>query len=88
MTAMAPQVSDDVIVADLFRLARTGRFKRLESLLKEAEGLYPAEPAERIKACVKRLGEVLWDADYQGYRTEYRQHRRPMAQGILRATRN
>jgi len=78
------QISDDEMVADLFRLARTGKFKHLEPLAKEAESLFPTEPAERINACLRRLGEILWEADYQGYRTEYLQHRRPKAKGILR----
>lgn len=85
---MAPstQLSDDEITADLFRLARSGRFKHLAPLLEKAEKLYPEESRERIKACMKRLGEILWEADYQGYRSEYHLHRRPKAQGLLRAS--
>lgn len=72
----SPSVSDDEIVADLFRLARTGRFRRAEPLLREAESMYPAEPQERIKSCLIRLGEILWDTDHGGYATEYKMQRR------------
>ena len=68
-------VSDDEIVADLFRLARTGRYLKVEPLLEEAMRMYPAEPFERIKACLKRLAGILWDNDHGGYATEYRRQR-------------
>ena len=84
MKAANPHISDEEITADLFRLARSGRFKRLAPLLKEAEELYPNEPSVRIKECMKRLGEILWEADYQGCRREFHLHRRPKAQGLLR----
>lgn len=70
-------VSDDEIIADLFRLARTGRFRKVAPLLEEAKSMYPAEPMERITACVKRLGEILWDTDHGGYAAEYKRHRHP-----------
>lgn len=68
----APAPCDMEIIADLFRLARTGRFKRVATLLREAEKLYPAEPAERIKDCLRRLGEIFLENDYQGFATDYR----------------
>lgn len=68
-------ISDDEIVADLFRLARTGRYLKVEPLLEEAKRMYPAEPAERIKACLKRLAGILWDNDHGGYATEYKRQR-------------
>ncbi|WP_121498287.1 hypothetical protein [Pseudomonas aeruginosa] len=68
-------VSDDEIVADLFRLARSGRFRKAEPLMREAERMYPAEPVERIKACMKRLAEILWDNDHGGYASEYKRQR-------------
>jgi hypothetical protein len=80
------QVSDEEIVADLFRLARTERFKKVAPLLKEAEAMYPSEPPERIKACLKLLGGMLWDTDHGGYATEYKQHRRPKGSGLLNQT--
>lgn len=55
-----PVVSDEEIVADLFRLARTGRFKKVAPLLREAESMYLTEPSERIKTCMKRLGYRPW----------------------------
>lgn len=76
---MTTPVEDIEIVADLFRLARSGKFTRLEPLLEEAQGLYPAEPAERIRACARQLGEILWDADYQGDRAEFMRRRRRTA---------
>jgi hypothetical protein len=68
-------VSDDEIVADLFRLARTGRYLRAEPLMEEAGRMYPSEPSERIKACLKRLAEILWDTDHGGCATEYKRQR-------------
>lgn len=72
-------VSDDEIMADLFRLARTERFRTVAPLLSEAGAMYPLESPERIHACLKQLGEKLWDTDHGGYATEYKQHRRSKA---------
>ena len=72
-------ISDDEIVADLFRLARTDRFRTVAPLLQEAEAMYPSESPERIRACMKQLGNTLWDTDHGGYATEYKRHRRPKA---------
>ncbi|ELQ8317726.1 hypothetical protein B382_19175 [Stutzerimonas stutzeri B1SMN1] len=68
-------VSDDEIVADLFRLARTGRYHTAEPLMEEAGRMYPSEPSERIKACLKRLAGILWDNDHGGCATEYKRQR-------------
>lgn len=68
-------VSDDEIIADLFRLARTGRYHSAEPLLDEAGRMYPAEPVGRIKACLKRLAEILWDTDHGGCASEYKRQR-------------
>lgn len=87
MMEAASAVSDDEIVAAIFRLAKSGRFTRVGPLLQEALEIYPSEPVERIKKCINRLGEILWDADYQGFATEFRLHRRPKPQGLLRAAR-
>lgn len=70
------QISDDEIVADLFRLARSERFKQVGPLLKAAEAMYPAEPPLRIKSCLKTLAGLLWDTDHGGYAAEYKRHRR------------
>jgi len=85
MSESIPAISDDEIVAGIFRLAKSGRFHHVEPLLQEAESMYPSEPGERIKACLKRLGEILWDADYQGFATEFRHQRRPKPKGLFRA---
>lgn len=69
-------LSDDEIVADMFRLARTGEHYRIESLLAAAQALYPDEPAERIRSCAKQLAKILWNADYQGMCAEYSRHKR------------
>lgn len=70
-------VSDEEIIADLFRLARTGRFSLAEPLLREAERMHPAEPPIRILSCLKQLGLILWENDHGGYATEYKLNRRP-----------
>lgn len=85
-SVLAPQCSDEEIVADFFRLARTGRFTRAAELLTEGEALYSTVPPERLKSCLRRLGEMLWDSDYVGYATEYMQHRRPKGSGLLAGT--
>ena len=71
-----PVVSDDEIVADLFRLARSGQFRQAAPLQEAGESMYPNEPKDRIHNCMRRLGEILWDADYCGYATEFKPHRR------------
>lgn len=63
---------DEEIVADLFRLARSGRFRRVGPLLLEAQSMYPAEPAERIRDCLRQLGRKLYETDYQGYASDSR----------------
>lgn len=71
------EFTDEEIVADLFRLARSGRFRKVEPLQQEAEALYPLESPARIKTCMKRLAEILWESDHGGYATEYMNQRRP-----------
>ncbi len=68
-------ISDDEIVADLFRLARTGRYRKAAPLIEEAKRMYPGEPIERIKAFTKRLAEILWDTDHGQYASEYKRQR-------------
>jgi hypothetical protein len=70
------RISDDEIVADLFRLARSGRYLKAEPLLAAGASLYPNEPQERIKKCLRLLAERLWDTDHGGYATDYRLQRR------------
>ncbi|MDP2780481.1 hypothetical protein [Devosia sp.] len=69
-------VSDDEIVADLFRLARSGQYLKAKPLLAAGALLYPQEPKKRIKNCLVRLGEILWDTDHGGFATEYKLDRR------------
>ncbi len=71
-----PSVSDEEIVADLFRLARSGRFLEAKPLLAAGEQMYPNEPKERVIECLRRLSKILWDADHGGYATEYKRQRR------------
>lgn len=85
-TTEQPEVSDDEIVADLFRLARTERFKQAAPLLKEAESMYPYEPQERIRSCLRRLGEILWDTDHGGYATDYKLRRRHQRSSLSAGT--
>lgn len=60
-------VSDLEIVADLFRLARSGRFRKIEPLLKEAAAMYPLEPVNRIKECLGQLADIFRATDHGGY---------------------
>lgn len=75
-------VSDEEIVADLFRLARSGRFLRAAPLLAAGEQLYPTEPKERLRECLCRLGHMLLDADCGGYVAEYKGQGRRHAQSL------
>lgn len=77
-TKAIPSVSDEEIIADLFRLARSGRFLEAKPLLAAGEQMYPNEPKERVRDCLRRLSINLWDTDHGGYATEYKhQHRNP-----------
>jgi hypothetical protein len=74
--AASPSVSDEEIVADLFRLARSGRFVEAKPLLAAGALMYPNEPKERVRECMRQLSKILWDADHGGYATEYKRQRR------------
>tara|TARA_R110002124_G_scaffold128157_9_gene288599 strand:+ start:8525 stop:8761 length:237 start_codon:yes stop_codon:yes gene_type:complete len=65
-----PEVSDSEIVADLFRLARSGQIHAVPELIEAAKQYLPCETEERIKSCIKQLANILWDCDYQGYQSE------------------
>jgi len=71
MQTQAVAISDDDILAEVFRLARTGNFLRLEPLLEEAERVLPDIEPSRLKVCLRKLASRLWDSDYMGYTTEY-----------------
>lgn len=73
-------MTDDEIIAGLFRLARSGRFLRAAPLLAAGEQLYPAEPKERLRECLCRLGHMLWDAGCGGYVAEHNGQGRALAQ--------
>lgn len=60
-------VSDLEIVADLFRLGLSGRYRKVSTLLKEAQALYPQEPAERINKCLGQLADTFRATDYAGF---------------------
>jgi hypothetical protein len=72
----SPSVSDEEIVADLLRLARSGRFMKAKPLLEAGELMYPNEPKERVRECLRRLSKILWDADHGDYGSEYKLQRR------------
>lgn len=69
-----PVVSDDEIVADLFRLARTERFSKASELLEAGMAMHPNETGERMKDCLQQLGNILWDTDHGGFATQYKIH--------------
>ncbi len=72
LNTSASVVSDDEIVADLFRLARTEQFRRASDLLAAGQSMHPKESEDRIKSCMQRLGDILWDTDHGDYATEYK----------------
>lgn len=60
----------DAIVADLFRLARTGRYLAVDTLLDAAEDLHPNVLRCELELGCRMLRRVLWDNDYYGFRSE------------------
>lgn len=56
-------VTDDEIIAEAFRLARSGRFRRADPLKAEVMRLFPAEPESRIRNCLGMLCKRLIDAE-------------------------
>lgn len=72
-------VSDLEIVADLFRLARSGRFRKVEPLMQEALAMHPLESLERIKKCLGQLAYTFRATDYGGYNSLKRPRSRKAA---------
>jgi len=57
--APSEHICDDMIIADLYRLARSGCFRKAAPLARAAKAMYPTETPTRIKTCLIRLGEIL-----------------------------
>jgi len=81
----APDVSDEEIVADLFRIARTGRYRNALQLMEAAQSTYRAEPLERMKTCLKQLAQILWDTDHGGYASDFKRAKHRPARTRLTA---
>lgn len=61
---------DITIVAELFRMARSGRYRKLNVMLADAPNFIPDTSAEQIKRCAKHLGNILFDSNHGGYGDE------------------
>lgn len=71
----AEAVDDIVVVADLFELARSDRYKDVDSFRAAARERWEALGCERVDRCIRQLAQKLWDADYFNFRTEYQRQR-------------
>lgn len=69
---MSEELSDDQIIVELFRMARSGRFKRVAALKEAALEMLEPVTAERIDTCMVKLANILYENDYQGYASDYR----------------
>lgn len=73
---------DITIVAELFQLARSGRFRNVEDLVSAASEGNPDVSEEQLKRCCKHLANILFKSDHGGYGDEYvrtKRSKRPAA---------
>lgn len=61
---------DITIVAELFRMARSGRYRKLKVMLEDAPNFIPDIGEEQLKRCAKHLGSILFDSNHGGYGEE------------------
>ncbi|WP_408601765.1 hypothetical protein [Pseudomonas sp. PLMAX] len=61
---------DITIVAELFRMARSGRYKKLKVMLADAPNFIPDTSDEQLQRCAKHLGNILFDSNHGGYGDE------------------
>lgn len=75
---------DITIVADLFQLARSGRFRSAKDLMAAASEGNPTLAEEQLKRCCGHLANILFKADHGGYGTEYQRTKRPKRSAAAR----
>lgn len=66
------ELSDDQIIMELFRMARSGRFRQVAPLKEAALEMLKPISAQRIDICLANLADILYENDYQGYASDYR----------------
>lgn len=66
------ELSDDQIIMELFRMARSGRFRQVAPLKEAALEMLKPISAQRIDICLAKLADILYENDYQGYASDYR----------------
>jgi hypothetical protein len=69
------EIEDVVIEADLFDLARSQRYKDIDSFREAANDRWKEVGAERVDKCIGLLTERLKKSDYWNFHTEYLQQR-------------
>ncbi|AXH59630.1 hypothetical protein [Pseudomonas amygdali] len=67
----AEDIEDIEVVAHLFALARSERYRQLKPMFEQALLDYPQISRERMLSCCDQLGTRLVDSDYQGMNSEF-----------------
>lgn len=67
---------DITIVAELFRMARSGRYKKLKVMLADAPNFIPDTSDEQLNRCAKHLSDILFDSNHGGYGDAFLQNNR------------
>ncbi|MHC5194680.1 hypothetical protein ACYSUW_13095 [Pseudomonas frederiksbergensis] len=71
-------LEDVEVVANLFRLSRTGAIHTVDDLKAQARVLMPGVGAEQLSRALRGLATKLWDSNHGGFRNEYRRSRERM----------
>ncbi|WP_122530851.1 hypothetical protein [Pseudomonas viridiflava] len=66
----AEDISDMEVVAHLFVLARSERYRQLKPMFEQALLDFPQLTRERMLSCCDQLGTRLVESDYQGMGAE------------------
>ncbi len=65
-------LEDVEVVANLYRLSRTGAIHTVDDLKSQASALMPGVGAEQLTRAMRGLATKLWDSNHGGFRNEYR----------------
>ena len=68
----AEDIEDIEVVAHLFALARSERYRHLKPMFEQALLDFPQISRERMLSCCDQLGTRLAESDYQGFGSEFK----------------
>ncbi|MGE8065214.1 hypothetical protein [Pseudomonas sp. NPDC089569] len=68
-------LEDVEVVANLFRLSRTGAIQTVDDLKAQARALMPGVGSEQLTRALRGLATKLWETNHGGFRNEYRRTR-------------